>query len=421
MTITHDECRDAVSAGAPVDAVAEAHLAECPTCRAFASAVAEVDRRAAAAAPGGPPAGLADRIVASLPVDTEQARPSWTSRVRPLVALAAAVLVVAGIVSSLALRDGEDEPRRVLLAAASRFEEEGTSEVAVDAVTDVEIQSNGRDADFSHAPPEVRDHMAEQWSVILAELDRRLAELDQRIDEMLSRVPGAPPRPPRDHGRPNAAPSSGGRAPAPPESASLSIRIRAAGAVDPAAGLQLEGGVVAVPGSIAVRDATTSFAIDTSRDGEAALRGPDGGWVETHAGSGPLSRVLLDPGAVPAILRAAEGDIRAADTVRLGDGERGRRFTFRVPASAAGGGSQPWSASAVIDEDGRVRRVTLSPSPSGESATTRTRLSVDIGGRAALDDSRSPTQVGAAASIDTSSPFAPVSPAVRAAVEGSDR
>lgn len=421
MTITHDECHDAVAGGSPVDTATEAHLADCAPCRTFAAAVADLDRRAAAAAPGGAPPGLSDRVVAALPLDALPAGSTWTGRMRPLVAVAAAVLLVAGVMSSLALRDGEDGPRSVLLAAATHFEEEGASEVTVDAVTDVEIPANGRDPDFAHAPLEVRDHMAEQWNRIMTELDRQLAELDQRIDEMLSRVPGAPPAPPRDRPRPASPGQSAEPAPAAPESASLSIRIRAAGAVDPAAGLQLEGAVVAVPGTIEVGESTAAFAIDTSQQGSAALRGPDGTWVETEAGSGPLGRVLLDPRALPTILRAAEGEILAGASVTVGDGERGRRYTFRVPAAAAGGGTEPWTASAVIDDTGRVRQLSLSPRLSGQPTTTRTRLTVDIGGRAALDASRSPGPVGGRMVADTSSPFASVSPAVRAAVEGSAR
>ncbi|HVM08875.1 MAG TPA: hypothetical protein VM345_10445 [Acidimicrobiales bacterium] len=421
MTITHDECRDSVAGGSPVDAVTEAHLAGCSGCRAFAAAVADLDRRAAAVAPKSAPRGLADRVVAALPLDASPARPTWPGRTRAVVAVAAAVLLVAGVASSVVLRNREDAPRTVLLAAASHLEEEGASEVIVDAVTDVEIPANGRDPDFSVAPPEVRDHMAEQWNLIMAELDRRLAELDQRIDEMLSRVPGAPPPPPRERFRPTPSEGPAETPPAAPEAASLSIRIRAAGAVDPAVGLQLEGAVVAVPGSIEVRESTAAFAIDAARQGSAALRAPDGTWVETQAGPGPLGRVLVDPRALPSILRAAEGAVLARSTVLVGDGERGRRYTFRVPASAVGGGTEPWTGSAVIDDARRVRQLSLSPRPSGQPAPTRTRLTVDIGGRAALDASRSPAQVGARAVSDTSSPFAAVSPAVRAAVEGSTR
>lgn len=419
MTITHDECRDAVAGGSPVDIATEAHLADCAPCRTFAAAVADLDRRAAAAAPGAAPPGLSDRVVAALPLDASPARSARTGRVRPVVAVAAAVLLVAGVVSSLALRDGEDGPRSVLLAAATHFEEDGASEVTVDAVTDVEIPANGRDPDFAHAPPEVRDHMAEQWNRIMTELDRQLAELDQRIEEMLSRVPGTPPAPPRDRSRPVSPGRSAEQAPAAPESASLSIRIRAAGAVDPTAGLQLEGAVIAVPGTIEVRGSAAAFAIDTSRQGSAALRGPDGTWVETEAGSGPLGRVLLDPRALPIILRAAEGEILAGASVTVGDGERGRRYTFRLSAAAAGGGTEPWTASAVIDDAGRVRQLSLSSRLSGQPSTISTRLTVDIGGRAALDASRSPAQVGGRVVSDSTSPFAPVSPAVRAAVKGS--
>ena len=421
MTITHDECRDAVAGGSPVDTATEAHLADCAPCRTFAAAVADLDRRATAAAPGDAPPGLADRVVAALPLGASAARSTWTGRMRPLVAVAAAVLLAAGVVSSNALRDSEDGPRSVLLAAATHFEEEGASDVTVDAVTEVEIPANGRDPDFSDAPPEVRDHMAEQWNRILAELDRQLAELDQHIDEMLSRVPGAPPAPPRDRPGPASPGQPAEPAPAAPESASLSIRIQAAGAVDPATGLQLEGAVIAVPGTINVRESTAAFAIDTSRQGSAALRGPDGTWVETEAGSGPLARVLRDPRALPTILRAAEGEIVASAGVTVGDGQRGRRYTFRVPAAAAGGGTEPWIASAVIDDGGRVRQLSLTPRPFGQPTPTRTRLTVDIGGRAALDPSRSPAQIGGRMVADTSSPFAPVSPAVRAAVEGSAR
>lgn len=418
MTI-HDECRDAVAAGSPVDTAAEVHLAKCAPCRAFASAVADLDRRAAAAAPGAAPLGLADRVVAALRLDGERARSTWTSPMRLLTAIAAVVLLVAGLVSSLAFPNGEDEPRGVLLAAATHFEEEGASSVSIDAVTDVEIASNGRNPDFSQAPPEVRDHMAEQWNRMMAEFDRRLAEFDQRVDEMLSRVPGAPPLPPRDRPQPAPPGEPAGSTPAAPESASMSIRIRAAGAVDPAAGLQLEGAVSAMPGSIDVRESAAAFAIDASGEGAAALRGPDGTWVEAEAGSGPLGRVLLDPRALPAILRAAEGDVLAGATVPLGDGTDGRRYTFRVPPSAAGEGTKPWTASAVIDDNGRVRQLALTPRASDQQTITRTRLTVNIGGRAELGDGLSPARVGGRAAADTSSPFAAVSPAVRAAVEGS--
>ena len=420
MTV-HDECRDAVAAGSPVDTAAEVHLAKCAPCRSFATSVADLDRRAAAAAPGAAPLGLADRVVAALPLDGERARSTWTSPVRLLTAVAAVVLLVAGLVSSLALPGGEDEPRGVLLAAATHFEEEGASAVTVDAVTDVEVASNGRNPDFSQAPPEVRDHMAEQWNRMMAEFDRRLAEFDQRVDEMLSRVPGAPPLPPRDRPQPDPRGEPAGSAPAAPESASMSIRIRAAGAVDPVAGLQLEGAVSAMPGSIEVRESTAAFAIDASGEGTAALRGPDGTWIEAEAGSGPLGRVLLDPRALPAILRAAEGDVLVGATVPLGDGTNGRRYTFRVPPSAAGEATAAWTASAVIDDNGRMRQLALNPRVSGEQTITRTRLTIDIRGRAELDGSRSPAEVGGRTASDTSSPFASVSPAVRAAVEGSAR
>lgn len=420
MTMTHDECRDAVAEGSPVGTAAEAHLAVCATCRAFAGAVADLDRRAAAVAPGDHPPGLPDRIVTALRLDAGHRRSTW-NLIRPLGAVAAAVLLVAVAVSSLALPNGEDEPRNVLLAAATKFEEQGATEVAIDAVSDVEVTANGRDPDFSKAPPEVRDHMSEQWNHMMAEFDRRLAELDQRIDEMLSRVPGAPPSPPRDQPRPVPPGEQAGSAPARPESASLTIRIRASGAVDASAGVQLEGAVAALPGSIGVSESTTAFAIDASGRGTAALRTPDGTWVETDAGSGPLGRILLDPRAVPAILRSAEGDILAGASTTLGDDQRGLRYTFRVPGSVAGGGTTPWTASAVIDENGRVRQLALTPLVSDQQTATRTRLTVDIGGRAALDGSRSPGQLGGLASADTTSPFASVSPVVRAAVDGSTR
>lgn len=419
MSITHDTCRDTVAAGAPVDDATQAHLAGCGSCRSFAADVADLDRRAAATAPDTAPAGLADRVVAAIPLEGAPAAVPLTRRLRRPVAVAAATLLVAAGVSSLAGRGGEEEPRRVLLAAANHFEDDGGSQVTVDAVTEVEVPANGRDPDFSQAPPEVRDYMAVQWNHIMAELDRRLAELGQQIDDLLASVPGSPPPPPSRHPRERRDPEAG--APAPPESASLSVRIRAAGAVDPSAGVQLEGNVAASPGTIDVSQSTAAFAIDASSDRGAALHGPDGAWVQTQAGSGPLGRILLDSRSLPEILRAAEGDIRSGAAVTIGDGERGRRYTFRVPASAVGGGPARWTASVVVDDNDRVRQVVLGPSRSGRDSTIRTRVTVDIGGRAAFDPSRSPARVGAGAGVDASSPFASVSPAVRAAVKGSAR
>jgi hypothetical protein len=416
MTITHDECREQVAGGPPVDAAAEQHLRSCDRCRTFAAAVAELDARASAAlAPPPPPAGLADRVMERVAVrapapNAHDATRRWTlTRLRAAVAVAAAILLVGGVASSYVMRDTTDDDREMLLAAATHFEDDGPSQVTVDATADIEVAADGRNPDFSGVPAEVRDYMAAEWDRMMAQLDAQLAELEARIDEMLDQFegridrPGGPGSPPRTAPRAPAAPQAP-EAPRAPTAASLGLRITATGTVDADAGVQLDGQVTPVGGTIAVEGSPADFAVDASARGRA-VRGPDGAWLAADAGTGPLGAVFLDGRAIPSILRAAEGDVRAD----------GGRYTFRVRAGAIGAGDARWTASARLDERGRVREVVLTPEGAGPSPT-RTTMTISIGGRSSLDPSRSPVNVTGRAATDASSPLAPIAPAVRAAL-----
>lgn len=420
MPTTHAPCREAVAAGdVHRDAEVREHLAGCSECQAFAAHVADLDRRAAAMTPPPAAPALADRVVAAIPARTTSPTVAATLlRGWPkLVALAAVVLLIAGIASSGLLQDqpSAGEPRKILLAAASHFEEDGAQEVTVEASSVIEVDATGRDADFSQTPPEVRDHMTEQWNRILAEVDRQIAEFEGRVDDMLSRFdesldgafgsrPGAPPAAPE-----RQQPQAQGPRPAPPDRASLSLRIRAAGIIDATAGAQLEGAVTPVAGTLDVPATTTTFGTHVSA-GTQATRRPDGRWVAADVGTGPLNAVLLDPKAIPSILRAADGEI----TVRTAPA--GTSYDFRIDGSSVKGGASQWRAQVVVDENGRVRRMSLGP-VGRAMAATRTELTLDIGGRATLDPGRRPAAIQGRASAGSGSPFAAIAPAVRAALQ----
>lgn len=423
MSVTHEECREAVAAGEQT-AARSAHLAQCAECRSFAAQMNELDRVATALAPPPAPAGLADRVLARIPpARTEPPRTKWPL----IVGVAAASLLVAGIVSAVATGDGPSEPRdrhQILLAAATHFEDDGASAVTVDASTDVEVHADGRRADFSGAPPEVRDHMAEEWDRMMTELDRQLADLDARIDETLERFDrqmnesfgGTGPTTDTDRRKAPEPPPA--RRPQPPARATLGIRISASGTVDPASGIQLQGTVSGVPGTIAVPEGEARFAIDASMEARA-MRAPDGRWVQADLGTGPLGRVLLEARTIPAILRAAGPDVEDRGPVPVDDGSPATRYEFVVSGDSLGGGAGSWAATASIDGRGRVRAITLEPL--GVEPSVRTRLEVKVGGAGAIDPARRPTEIAGRATPETASPFAPVAPAVRAALEGRTR
>lgn len=423
MTVNHSDVRTAVASGpgAGHDPLVADHLAGCRECSVFAARVIELDERAAGLAPPPPRKTLPDRILERVATEDPPVRSPF--RWQRLVALAAAVALITGV-GTYMLGDDTSSEERVLLAAATSLETGGAFETNIEATTEVEVDARGGDPDFSQAPPEVRDFMAAEWAQIEAELERQIAELDARINEMLdsfedsldgafSQPPASPgdrPAPERDQPSPAPEPR-----PSAPDRASLQIHVRAAGSIDARSGAQLEGAVAAVAGTIDTPTAPAAFAIDATTS-TRAVRTPEGAWASADAGVGPLGRVLVDPMAIPSILRSAEGEI-SVDTEDAGDGAS--RYRFRVPGSLFGAEGVDFHVVALIARDGQLRTMTLSPASAG--GATRTNVTIQIAGRGSIDDARRPATVGGRASVDASSPLAPVSPAVRAALRGESR
>ena len=421
MTVTHSDVRTAVASGATAghDPLVAEHLAGCAECRLCASRVIELDRRAAALAPPPTPQTLPGRILERMATEDPPVRSPF--RWQRLVALAAAVALITGV-GTYMLSDDTSSEERVLLAAATSLETGGAFEASIEATTQIEVDSRNGDPDFSQAPPEVRDFMAAEWARIEAELERQIAELDARINDMLdsfegslndafSRPPASPgDRPAPEHQQPTPEPR-----PSAPDRASLQLHVRATGSIDARNGAQLEGAVAAVSGTLDTPTAPAAFAIDATASA-SAVRTPKGAWASADAGVGPLGSVLVDPMAIPSILRAAEGEI-TADNEGVEPGAN--RYQFRVPGSLFGADGVDFHAVAVIGRDGQLRRMTLSPASPG--GATRTNVTIEIGGRGHIDDARRPATIQGRASTDASSPLASVSPAVRAALRGESR
>ena len=428
MTIQHSAVRAAVSAGDTQehDPRVVEHLESCDDCRRFSAQVAEIDRAASALAPPPMPHGLPDRVIEHL-VSTGglgEHRVRNPFRWQRVAAVAAAVVLIGAGGGYLIDRDttGSDQERQVLLAAAQSLEEGGASEITIDSTTEVELTASGRDPDFSKAPPEVRAHMETEWARMMAELDRQLAELDARINDMLSqfdeqledqfggRGPGSqPPSPGGEAGKNTRA------RPAAPDRASLGIHVRAVGAIDPRGGVQLEGAVTAIPGTVDAPSTAAGFAIDAS-NGDTAVRTSHGQWVAAGAGAGPLARVLADPEAIPSILRAAEGDVTVDQD---GTPPDTKRYRFRLSGTTIGDPEAEWDVVVLIDGQSRLRQMRLHPVRS--LGSTRTDVIVEVGGRGSLDPTQRPDRVDGRAYLDATSPLAPVAPAVRAALEGETR
>ena len=391
MTVTHEQCRDALAAQVD-DLEVEAHIARCGSCRRFASTLEKVDSLAASRELFPPPAGIADRVVERAPAgEVVEASVGVRSVVRrALVRTAVAAAVVAAVVAAglVATRPGEDPERMALINAARSVEEEGTAGVAVSGTVEFTVDRQGaRDPDFSSLPPELQSYFEERWNEMITQFERQVSETLDRANRMLEdafdrlgSAPGAPPRPPSPPPAPHRRGEGGAPAdpqpdpaqapPSPPDALSLGFSLEGAGVVDVDGRLQLDGTLRPAGGTIASPGTEARFGIAVV--GEArAVRGPDGQVVAiAEAGAGgktPLARLLTRPGAIPSVLRAAR-DVETSGTVEAG-GERLRRYRFTADGRRA---------EALLDADGKLRQLVVHDRGIGGQMAWQSTVSFDV-------------------------------------------
>lgn len=391
------------------------HLARCEECSHFADEVARIVSVAPTLYPHGASEGLADRVVAAVQAAPAVAtdprarrRGLWADVRQPLLrstAVAAVLLLILGVLAVARYDDDPSSEQRVLLAAATATEEAGTAEVRVDGSVSVAVPrpadasaGTAGAAQFRGLPPELEAHFEREWSRIMAEFERQLAEWERQVEQVFEQFdrqmeeferqfgsgggrpggarPPTAPRPPAPPAPPAAPDRERGR-PTLPDVLDASFSIRGHGALAFAGDLGIEGTVEPSGGNIVTaRGASTSAGFRlVARGDEVVVRQPDGSWRRLPGAAGPLGAVVLRPGAVPRILRAATGDIE-----RLGDG----RFRFEVDASdvvTVKGSAlrERYQAEVWIGPDNRVQRLAVSSRGTIQDQTWQTLLTLELG------------------------------------------
>ena len=406
-TIDHQACRTAVLDD-EVGADVEQHLAACEDCRAFAADVGRI----VSAAPTlyAVPDGLADRALARVAAPAPLPKKSlWADVRRPLItstAIAAALLLVLGLVAVVRQGDSTTDEERVLLAAATAAEEAGSAEVQLEGSVEVTTAApaNG-DAQFEGRglPPEMEAYFEARWDAMWAEFERALAEFERRTNEMMDQFnrtmeeffrrlepgfsggSGRPSGPPTTPPPPPSPEERERQRPKPPTELSLRLGISGRGAVsfDGDGELGIDGSVATAGGNLApAAAASAGFHLAVQGD-EVGLRGPDGSWRRLPMTAGPIGAVVLRPNAVPQLLRDAK-DVQFTGNVDL-NGEPVRHYRFRA---------QGYDAEAWIGTDGRARRVAVSTK--GDTWTTTLALSLgNYGADVAVDAPPPANEAGA--------------------------
>ena len=416
--LTHDSARDALADGDTEGAVQE-HLRSCPECRRFADALTRVDEIVATMEPPAPPAGLADRVVTGLTdrgaagetAHRRSVRRAWQ---RSLVAVAAAAAVLIGVL--FVHEPSGEPPKAVLIAAAEHLEEDRTAVVRVDGTVDVTVRRAGSDPDFSGLPPELEGYFEARWNEMMTEFERSMAEFEQQVGDVLGEIddifddfgtPGAP-APPTAPPDPPQGPSDQAEPTPPPDDLTLRLELQATGVVDVDGRLELDGKVRPVAGTLPVPDTEVAFGVSVGELGPV-IRLPDGSRATLPSPDAGLAAVLAQPGALPALLRAAEGDVVAAGRTEVA-GEEVMRYRFRAHGR---------DIEARIGADGRLRTLAVGDQSTEGSSQWRSRLDVtvtDVGVESPEGDGASPTGVSVSAPSGAGVMLHPLGPAVAEAL-----
>ena len=408
--MTHDDVRAALVSDEPVPTEARAHLAACDACLAFARGLERVRRAAPLLVPAGPPAGLADRVVAeveALPRAAAAAVPvrrSFGRRALVRVAVgAAATLVVAA--AAVALRP-DPSPRVELAAAARRTADARTAKVRLDGTTTFVLPvGDARTApEFASVPDALRAEVERQWQSLMDVFRRAMEAYEKQLDEALGRIDDAldgvlptslprPPPVPRLPRMPTPSP------PALPPSITTTVSLRASGDVSFTDRLRLSGAVGV--------DGEAAFDLVAGRDG-VAVRAEGTPWAAAEARVGPWGVVVGGPDE---LLRA----VGAATDVTRDDAQR---YRFRIRSLDG----TVLAGEADVDPDGRLSAVRLTASGrtgglAGATWTTDLRVAFSEPGApvAPVDVGDVRDRVGRP--DDASRVIYPLGPGVRAAAE----
>lgn len=413
----HADCRAAVLDDETDRTDVRRHLRRCSDCRGFANEVARIVSVAPTLYPHGAPDGLADRVVAAVGATADSAagavagaaaevagitpmRPSlWREVRRPLVtstAVAAALLLVLGLLALVQTEDQPSGPERALLAAATATEDAGSAEMRVEGSVsvDVDVPDNPRaQADFRGLPAEIDAYFEARYAEIMVEFNRQMAEFNRQVEAMFDEFnrqlqeferslgagrPGRPPTPPRMPRAPTRPTVPEDRRPTLPPSLKMDFGISGTGAVSFAreGALGIQGEVRTAGGNIAPASGSASAGFRLVANGDrVVLQAPDGSWRELPGAAGPLGSVVLRPGAVPRILRSA------AKVERVG----ANHYRFEVDASEVVAVKDAtlrdrYTAEVWIGPDKRVERLAVSSRGTVEDQRWDTRLTVELGG-----------------------------------------
>lgn len=419
MNNTH--VRDAITFDEVDRSVAD-HLERCQACREFADDMRRLETLAPQLA-AIPPDGLAERIMEAVPTSAEnvvvplrrgEGPGGWRKASRSLgvrlTSAAAVLLLVVGALTTVLGRQSTN-PDDIVLASAESTADAGRAAVRVRASTEIVLRAPQPrrpgemppPPDFSAAPVELRGQLEAQWAMTMARFEEQmqdffkevdgqlgdatdqmedaLRQMQRQFDRSLRQFGGdvdrqpvrpLPPRPPR-RVQPSGgnAPGATPQPPTAPRGVSAEVLVDARGLVDfDDERLELRGAVSSGTGDAA-------FALGADAD-SAVYRAHGGQWTRLSGRAGTIGAVVLNPDAVLHVARSAKGV--TAEGSAVVDGETMQRYTFDVDARALGdtesGGR--WQAAAFVGADGRLHRMNLTSRQQADSASWRTRITVDL-------------------------------------------